>query len=38
VYQFYVCPSEAVCEQGDAMYSIRAFLTGGNIQLHKVVK
>lgn len=38
VYQFYVCPSEAPCEQAGAMYAVRGFLTGGNIQLHKVVK
>lgn len=38
VYQFYVCPSELPCEQGQAMYAVRAFLTGGNIQLHKVIK
>ena len=38
VYQFYICPSEAPCEQSEAMYAVRGFLTGGNIQLHKVVK
>jgi len=38
VYQFYICPSADPCEQAGAMYAVRAFLTGGNIQLHKVVK
>lgn len=38
VYQFYVCPSELPCEQNQAMYAVRAFLTGGNIQMHKVIK
>ena len=38
LYQFFICPSEAPCEQAQAMYAIRGFLTGGNIQLHKVVK
>ena len=38
VYQFYVCKDENVCEQAQAMYSVRGYLTGGNIQLHKVIK
>ena len=38
IYQFYICPSEVPCEQAQAMYAVRAFLTGGNIQLHKVIK
>ena len=38
VYQFYICPSDAPCEQAQAMYSVRGYLTGGNIQLHKVIK
>lgn len=38
VYQFYICPSELPCEQNQAMYAVRGFLSGGNIQMHKVVK
>lgn len=38
VYQFYVCPSDQPCEQNQAMYAVRGYLTGGNIQLHKIVK
>ncbi len=38
VYQFYICKDENVCEQKDAMYAVRGYLTGGNIQLHKVIK
>lgn len=38
VYQFYICKDENKCEQGDAIYAVRGFLTGGNIQLHKVIK
>ena len=38
VYQFYICKDENPCEQADAIYAVRGFLTGGNIQLHKVVK
>ena len=38
VYQFYICKDENVCEQGQAMYAVRGYLTGGNIQLHKVIK
>lgn len=38
VYQFYICPTAAPCEEADAMYAVRGYLTGGNIQLHKVVK
>ena len=38
VYQFYICKDENVCEQSQAMYSVRGYLTGGNIQLHKVIK
>jgi hypothetical protein len=38
VYQFYICPTEAPCEQSQAMYRVRGFLTGGNIQIHKVIK
>ena len=35
VYQFYICKDENPCEQKDAIYAVRAYLTGGNIQLHK---
>jgi len=38
VYQFYICPSEQPCEVGQAMYAVSGYLTGGNIQLHKVIK
>ena len=38
VYQFYICKDENVCEQAQAMYAVRGYLTGGNIQLHKVIK
>ena len=38
VYQFYICPSETRCEEGAAMYKVSAYLTGGNIQLHKIIK
>ena len=38
VYQFFICKDENKCEQKDAIYAVRAFLTGGNIQLHKVIK
>lgn len=38
VYQFYICPSHEPCEQGEAMYAVRGYLTGGNIQLHKIIK
>lgn len=37
-YQFYICKDENPCEQGDAIYAVRGFMTGGNIQLHKVIK
>jgi hypothetical protein len=38
VYQFYICKDEKPCEQSEAMYAVRGFLTGGNIQLHRVIK
>lgn len=38
VYQFYICKDENACEQSDAIYAVRGYLTGGNIQLHKVIK
>ena len=38
VYQFYICKDENPCEQAQAIYAVRGFLTGGNIQLHKVIK
>lgn len=38
VYQFYICKDQNACEQKDAIYAVRAFLTGGNIQLHRVIK
>ncbi|HSQ79862.1 MAG TPA: hypothetical protein VLU54_01780, partial [Casimicrobiaceae bacterium] len=38
VYQFYICKDATPCEQKDAIYAVRAFLTGGNIQLHKAIK
>ena len=38
VYQFYICKSAESCEQANAIYAVRGFLTGGNIQLHKIVK
>lgn len=38
VYQFYICKDENACEQRDAIYAVRGYLTGGNIQLHKVIK
>ncbi len=38
VYQFYICKDENPCEQSEAIYAVRGFLTGGNIQLHKVIK
>jgi hypothetical protein len=38
VYQFYICKDEQPCEQAQAIYAVRGFLTGGNIQLHKVIK
>jgi hypothetical protein len=38
VYQFYICPSDQPCEQAQAMYAVRAYLTGGNIQLHKLIR
>lgn len=38
VYQFYICKDETPCEQAQAIYAVRGFLTGGNIQLHKVIK
>ena len=38
VYQFYICKDATPCEQKDAIYAVRGFLTGGNIQLHQVIK
>jgi hypothetical protein len=38
IYQFFICPTTAPCESAGAMYRVRGFLTGGNIQLHKVIK
>lgn len=38
VYQFYICKDENACEQSEAIYAVRGYLTGGNIQLHKVIK
>lgn len=38
VYQLLICKDENPCATGQGMYEVRAFLTGGNIQLHKVVK
>ena len=40
VYQFYICKDENSCEPGSAsvIYQVGAYLTGGNIQLHKVIK
>jgi hypothetical protein len=43
VYQFQMCwdsvnQTGANCTSANAIYSVRAFLTGGNIQLHKVIK
>lgn len=43
VYQFMMCwdsvnQTGANCTSANAIYSVRAFLTGGNIQLHKVIK
>ena len=38
VYQFYICKDQNSCEQKDAIYAVRGFLTGGNIQLHRVIK
>jgi len=38
VYQFYVCKDENPCEAADAIYAVRGFLTGGNIQMHNIVK
>ena len=38
VYQFYICKDANRCEQADAIYAVRGYLTGGNIQLHQVIK
>jgi hypothetical protein len=38
VYQFYICKDQNPCEQKDAIYAVRGFLTGGNIQIHKQIK
>lgn len=38
LYQFYICKDENPCEAEDAIYAVRAYLTGGNIQMHKVIK
>ena len=38
VYQFYICKDATPCEQKDAIYAVRGFLTGGNIQLHQIIK
>ena len=38
VYQFFICKDANPCEQADAIYAVRGFLTGGNIQLHKIIK
>jgi len=38
VYQFYICKDQNPCEQNDAIYAVRGFLTGGNIQIHKQIK
>lgn len=38
VYQFYICKDANACEQSEAIYAVRGYLTGGNIQLHKVIK
>ena len=38
VYQFYICKDANSCEEAQAIYKVRGFLTGGNIQLHKVIK
>jgi hypothetical protein len=38
VYQFYICKDQNSCEEKNAIYAVRGFLTGGNIQLHQVIK
>lgn len=38
LYQFYICPTASPCESAQAMYAVRGYLTGGNIQLHKIIK
>lgn len=38
VYQLLICKDENPCETGEGMYEVRAFLTGGNVQMHKVIK
>lgn len=38
VYQFYICKDATPCEEAQAIYSVRGFLTGGNIQIHKIIK
>ena len=38
VYQIFICKDATRCVEKDAIYSVRGFLTGGNIQLHKVIK
>lgn len=38
VYQFFICKDANKCEQKDAIYAVRGFLTGGNIQLHQIIK
>lgn len=36
VYQILICPTDQPCDT--PMYAVRGFLTGGNIQMHKVIK
>ena len=38
VYQFFICKDENRCDEKNAIYSVRGYLTGGNIQLHKIIK
>lgn len=38
VYQFYICRDENACEAKDAIYSVRAFMTGGNVQIHRLIR
>ena len=39
-YQFHICKDENACNWGSAnmIYGVRGFMTGGNIQIHKVIK
>jgi len=38
VYQIFICKDQNPCTESQAIYAVRGFLTGGNIQMHRIVK